>query len=75
MRIFNGGARYYSSGQQMEPIVMKLLMYGYASEDKRDMTLGDVFGVNYNSQENEYEKSITNIGFKDAAGFKKPVSQ
>ena len=70
-----GGTRYYSSGQQMEPIVMKLLMYGYASEDKRDMTLGDVFGVNYNSQENEYEKSITNIGFKDAAGFKKPVSQ
>ena len=70
-----GGARYYSSGQQMESIVMKLLMYGYASEDKRDMTLGDVFGVNYNSQENEYEKSITNIGFKDAAGFKKPVSQ
>lgn len=70
-----GGARYYSSGQQMEPIVMKLLMYGYASEDKRDMTLGDVFGVNFNSQENEYEKSITNIGFKDAAGFKKPISQ
>ena len=42
---------------------------------KTDMTLGDVFGVNFNSQENEYEKSITNIGFKDAAGFKKPVSQ
>jgi hypothetical protein len=70
-----GGTRYYSSGQQMEPIVMKLLMYGYASGDKRDMTLGNVFGVNYNSQENKYEKSITNIGFKDAAGFKKPVSQ
>jgi hypothetical protein len=50
-------------------------MYGYASGDKRDMTLGNVFGVNYNSLENKYEKSISNIGFKDATGFKKPVSQ
>ena len=41
------GARYYPHGKKLSALIPKLLMYGYGSEDKQDITLGiDGFSSN-----------------------------
>jgi hypothetical protein len=61
----------------MATIVKKLLMYGFADENSRDMTLGDVWGLNYYKENGNFifEKLHTNVGFKEGSGFKRPESK
>lgn len=76
-----GGARFYPHAQDLASIVRRLLMYGENDGDddiRRDMTLGSVFGVHYeyNDQgEKVYEKSSADVGFKGLSGFCCPVSE
>ena len=42
-----GGARYYRSGMMMGALIPRLLMYGHSFGEKRDLSLGSVYGVWY----------------------------
>lgn len=46
---WNGGSgrRYYRNGLKMKDLLPRLLMYGYSSDQKMDITIGSVRGVWY----------------------------
>ena len=45
----HGGSRYYHSGMMMGALIPRLLMYGRSSGEKRDLSLGSVYGIWYES--------------------------
>ena len=73
------GARYYPHGQKLCFLIPKLLMYGYGSENKRDITFGDVYGLGsagiLGLDDSPLEPGGVSIGFKSGANFSQPVCQ
>ena len=47
----NGGTRYYKSSTSMQRLIPKMLMYGVTDVNKRDISMGSVYGLWYEIQD------------------------
>ena len=62
----NAGARYYKYSTSMRSLISKMLMYGISDLDKRDISVGSVYGLWYEWQNDDtkvWHKGLAPIGW------------